>query len=99
MIPIARRTDASIATKTETALRETPRSVSVTERQTLDDRLAINVANTHDYTVGLLPADERGPAFSRGFPLSFDDLRRDGLRTYAWSVREPVALERVQYLQ
>src|SRR4030095_5798617 len=29
----------------------------------------------------------------------FYDLRRDGLRTYAWSVREPAALDRVQYLR
>src|SRR5262249_39666442 len=27
------------------------------------------------------------------------DLRRDGLRTYSWSVREPVALDRIQYLR
>jgi len=26
-------------------------------------------------------------------------LRRDGLRTYGWSVREPAALDRVQYLR
>lgn len=91
--------DASIAGKIDAPLLETPRSVSVTERRTLDDRLATNVSNAHDYTVGLMPADERGPAFARGFPVSFYDLRRDGLRTYAWSVREPVGVERVQYLR
>ena len=42
--------------------------------------------------------DERGPASARGFGIGFYDLRRDGLRTFSWSVREPVALERVQYL-
>src|SRR5262249_36625036 len=31
--------------------------------------------------------------------VSFYDLRRDGLRTYAWSVREPVGIERIQYLR
>jgi len=91
--------NASVATKIETPLRETPRSVSVTERQTLDDRLAVNITTAHDYTVSVMPADERGPAFSRGFSVSLFDLRRDGLRTSAWSAREPVALERVQYLR
>ena len=43
--------------------------------------------------------DERGPAFARGFPVGFYDLRRDGLRTYSWSVREPVAVDRIQYLR
>jgi iron complex outermembrane receptor protein len=43
--------------------------------------------------------DDRGPAFARGFRIDFYDLRRDGLRTYTWSVREPAALERVQYLR
>lgn len=90
---------ASVAGKLETPLIETPHSVSVTERRTLDDRAATNISNAHDYTVGVMPADERGPAFARGFPVSFYDLRRDGLRTYAWSVREPVAIERVQYLR
>ncbi len=46
-----------------------------------------------------MPQDERGPAFARGFPVDFYDLRRDGLRTYSWSVREPVALDRIQYLR
>jgi iron complex outermembrane receptor protein len=91
--------DASIATKTDTPLLETPRSVSVTDRRTLDDRLATNVEDAHDYTVGMIPEDERGPGYARGFRVGFYDLRRDGLRTYSWSVREPVALDRVQYLR
>ncbi len=91
--------DSSIATKTDTPLNETPRSVSVTDRRTLDDRLAVNISDAHDYTVGVTPMDDRGPAFARGFRIDFYDLRRDGLRTYTWSVREPAALERVQYLR
>ena len=91
--------DSSIATKTDTSLLETPRSVSVTDRRTLDDRLSTNVEDAHDYTAGLMPMDERGPASARGFGIGFYDLRRDGLRTFTWSVREPVALERVQYLR
>ena len=91
--------DASIATKTDTPLRETPRSISITERQTLDDRQAIRIADAHDYTAGVITADERGPAYARGFRVDFYDLRRDGLRTYAWSVREPVGIDRVQYLR
>lgn len=47
----------------------------------------------------MVTLDDRGPAAVRGFPLDFYDLRRDGLRTYGWSVREPVALDRVQYLR
>lgn len=90
---------ASVATKTETPVIETPRSVSVTERRTLDDRLAVNIADAHSYTAGLMPADERGPAYSRGFFVGFYDVRRDGLRTYSWSIREPVGVERVQYLR
>ena len=97
--PDAATSNAFVATKIETLLKETPRSVSITERQALDDRLAVNITTAHDYTVSVMPADERGPAFSRGFSVSLFDLRRDGLRTSAWSVREPVALERVQYLR
>jgi len=78
---------------------ETPRSVSIVDRHTLDEQAAINVTTAHDYTVGVTPLDERGPGSSRGFPLDFYDLRRDGLRTYSWSVREPVALDRIQYLR
>jgi iron complex outermembrane receptor protein len=65
----------------------------------LDELAVINVAESHDYTVGFMPLDERGPGSSRGFPVDFYDLRRDGLRTYSWSVREPIALDRVQYLR
>src|SRR5262245_15269184 len=91
--------ESSIATKISTPLIETPRSISVIDRQTLDDLSAINITQAHDYTVGITPQDERGTAFSRGFPVDFYDLRRDGLRTYSWSVREPVALDRIQYLR
>ncbi len=89
----------SIATKTDTLLLEIPQAVTVIDRQLLDDMQAINVSQAHDYAAGFTPQDERGPAFSRGFPIGFYDLRRDGLRTYTWSVREPVALERIQYLR
>ena len=91
--------DSSVATKIETPLIETPRSITIVDRQTLDDMAIVNITQAHDYTVGLSPQDERGPAFARGFPVDFYDLRRDGLRTYSWSVREPVALDRIQYLR
>jgi len=90
---------SSVATKIETPLIETPRSITVVDRRMLDDLGAINVTQAHDYVVGMTLLDERGPAFARGFPVEFYDLRRDGLRTYSWSVREPVALERIQYLR
>ena len=91
--------DSSIATKIDTPLLETPRSVSIIDRRTLDDMGAISVTQAHDYAVGVTLLDERGPAFARGFPVDFYDLRRDGLRTYSWSVREPVAVDRIQYLR
>src|SRR5262245_10451548 len=90
---------SSIATKIDTALIETPRSVTIVDRQTLDDLAVINITQAHDYSVGITPQDERGPAFARGFPVDFYDLRRDGLRTYSWSIREPAALDRIQYLR
>jgi iron complex outermembrane receptor protein len=97
--PDASARDASIATKTETPLIETPRSVTVVDRATLDDLGAIDVSQAHDFTTGVIPLDDRGPGVIRGFPVDFYDLRRDGLRTYGWSVREPVALDRIQYLR
>jgi iron complex outermembrane receptor protein len=90
---------SSIATKTDTPLLETSRSISITDRRTLDDLSAINITQAHDVTPGVTPLDERGPASVRGFPVSFYDLRRDGLRTFSWSVREPASLDRVQYLR
>lgn len=91
--------ESSVATKIETPLIETPRSITTIDRRTLDDLGVINITQAHDYAVGLTLLDERGPGFARGFPVEFYDLRRDGLRTYAWSVREPVALDRIQYLR
>jgi len=91
--------ESSHATKTDTPLLETPRGVSIVDRATLDELQAVNVSQAHDYVPSFTPQDERGPAFSRGFPVGFYDLRRDGLRTYTWSVRELVAVDRVQYLR
>jgi iron complex outermembrane recepter protein len=91
--------DSSVATKIETPLVETPRSVSIIDRRTLDDMGAISISQAHECVVGLTLLDERGPAFARGFPVDFYDLRRDGLRTYSWSVRELVAVDRIQYLR
>jgi iron complex outermembrane recepter protein len=90
---------SSLAEKIDAALLETPRSVTVVERATLDDLQAINVSQAHDYAPGFSPQDERGPGFDRGFAVGFYDLRRDGLRTYSWSVRELAAVDRVQYLR
>ena len=53
--------DSSIATKIETPLLETPRSVSIIDRRTLDDMGAVNITQAHDYAVGLTLLDERGP--------------------------------------
>jgi hypothetical protein len=69
--------------------------VSVVGRRTLDGLQAVNVTEAHDYVPSFIPQDERGPAYSRGFLAGLHDLRRDGLRTYTWSVRELVGVERV----
>jgi iron complex outermembrane receptor protein len=91
--------DASVASKIDIPLLDTPRSVTILDRRTLDDMSVVNITQAHDYAIGFTPIDERGPASSRGFPVDFYDLRRDGLRTYSWSVREPAALDRIQYLR
>ena len=91
--------DSSLATKVETPLLETPRSVSVIDQRTLDDMGAVNITQAHDYVVGLIPMDERGQGFARGFPVGAYDIRKDGLRIYSWSLREPVAVDRIQYLR
>ena len=90
---------SSIATKTDTPLLETPRSVTLVDSRVLGEMAVINIVQAHDFVAGFTPQDERGPALSRGFPVGFYDLRRDGLRTYSWSVREPAAVERIQYLR
>src|SRR5215470_1397028 len=90
---------SSIATKIVTPLLETPRSVTIVDSRVLGEMAVVNLTQTHDFVAGFIPQDERGPAYSRGFPVGFYDLRRDGLRTYSWSVREPAALDRVQYLR
>ena len=53
---------SSVATKIETPLVETPRSISTIDRRTLDDIGVINITQAHDYAVGFTPLDERGPA-------------------------------------
>lgn len=94
-----RTMSSSVATKTDTPLLEVPMNVSVTDRAQLDDMAAINIAKSHDYTVGFTSNGESGLADSRGFAVSWYDHRRDGLRTYAFSIREPAAVDRIQYLR
>lgn len=66
--------DSSVATKIETPLLDTPRSISIIDRGTLDDLAVVNITQAHDYTVGRTPQDERGPGFARGFPVDFYDV-------------------------
>ena len=94
-----RTPSTSVATKTDTPMLDVPMNVTVTDRTQLDDMQAINIAKSHDYTVGFTSTGETGLAQSRGFEVSWYDYRRDGLRTYAYSFREPAALDRVQYLR
>jgi iron complex outermembrane receptor protein len=97
--PDALPRESSIATKIDTPLLETPRSITIIDRGMLDEMGAISLTQAHDFATGFTPFNEHGTASARGFPLGFYDLRRDGLRTYSWSVRELVAADRVQYLR
>ena len=90
--------DSSIATKIDTPLLETPRSVSIIDRRTLDDMGAISVTQAHDYAVGLTLLDERGRRSRVDFQ-STSTICAATARTYSWSVREPVAVDRIQHLR
>jgi iron complex outermembrane receptor protein len=91
--------NSTIATKIDAPLLETPRSISIVDRRMHDGMGATNITQAHDFATGVTPLNEHGPGFARGFPIGYYDLRRDGLRTFSWSVRELAAVERVQYLR
>ncbi|MEM6703025.1 MAG: TonB-dependent receptor [Acidobacteriota bacterium] len=89
----------SVATKTFTPLLQIPLNVTVAERDQLDDMQAINISKSHDYAAGFMAVGYSGLAMARGFSVSWYDHRRDGLRIFSWSIREPVSLEKIQYLR
>jgi iron complex outermembrane receptor protein len=103
-------TRSATATKTDTPLLETPRSISVVTADEIDDQKATDIRQTLRYTPGLV-AEARGTDFSqpsliiRGFQ-SFDPIYRDGMKghgryflTYGSTPLDPYGLERVEVLR
>ena len=97
---------SATANRTDTALIETPRAVSVVSREQMDDQAVQTVEQSLRYSAGVLTEvdgyDLRRPSMSvRGFaPVEFlDGLRLFTLSPYAdWPV-EPQGLERVELLK
>jgi iron complex outermembrane receptor protein len=92
---------SSVATKTDTPLLDIPQAVTVQDQRFLQDISANSIMQAYDYAVGISPqgTTNAGPGYARGFNISWYDIRRDGLRTYAWSIREPFVAERIAYLR
>jgi iron complex outermembrane recepter protein len=99
--PDYRAYSTSVATKLDTPLLEVPQSVTVQDRRFLKDIGATSTIDAYDYVVGISAqgSTNAGPGYARGFDIGWYDIRRDGLRTFAWSVREPFLLEKTQYLR
>lgn len=97
--PGFRTESTSVATKSNTPILFVPLNVSVTGREQLDDMQVINIGKSHDYSTGFTTTSYSGLAMSRGFNVSWYDHRRDGLRIFSWSIREPVGVDRIQYLR
>lgn len=101
---------STTATKTDTPLIETPRSVSVITREQMDVQQNPSVLSVLQYAVGVV-AQSEGAAVDdsrisiRGFEmLDGDAFYRDGLRVknrgwWSYSATEPYGLERVEVLR
>ena len=96
------------ATKIDTPLIETPRSVSVITKKELEERAASNVVEAVRYTAGVTTAstgfDPRYDVIMlRGQVLSLNGDYRDGLRQYYVNYgnfpTEPYSLERVEVVK
>jgi iron complex outermembrane recepter protein len=96
------------ATKTDSAIVETPQSISVVTRDQMTMQAAQSIGEALRYTAGIM-AESNGPdpradtIGARGFSIGRDQYR-DGLRNYAFSnqggtVVEPYGLERVEVLR
>ncbi len=90
---------SSIATKVETDLLEVAQGVSTINLEFMEDISIRNLTDALDYIPGVFRQGYEGPATSRGFSLGYYDYRRDGMRIFTWSIREPVFNERIQYLR
>ncbi|NOI29386.1 TonB-dependent siderophore receptor [Vibrio coralliilyticus] len=96
------------ATKTDLAIHETPRAVSVVTREQMDDRASISIADALKYTPSIqsnyFGEDNKQDWFVvRGFDQAGTGLYQDGTRLYSagfysWQI-DPNALERVEILR
>tara|TARA_Y100001934_G_scaffold279004_1_gene381665 strand:+ start:2372 stop:4624 length:2253 start_codon:yes stop_codon:yes gene_type:complete len=96
------------ATKTDTPVSETPRSISIVTREQMDDRAAVSISDALRYTPGIQAGfygeDNKQDWFIvRGFKQANNGLYRDGTRTYSngfysWQI-DPFLLERVEILR
>ncbi|MCG9678865.1 TonB-dependent siderophore receptor [Vibrio sp. Isolate24] len=96
------------ATKTDLAIHETPRAVSVVTREQMDDRASISISDALQYTPGIQAnfygEDNKQDWFViRGFTQANNGLYQDGTRLYSagfysWQI-DPFALERVEILR
>jgi len=97
------------ATKTDTAVIESPQSIAIVTREQMDAQGVQSVSDALRYTAGVLAEangpDPRADSISiRGFDSNGRDQYRDGLRSYAFNnqggtVIEPYGLERVEILR
>lgn len=92
---------ATSATRTETPLRDTPRSIQVVPEQVLEDQRAIRVGDALRNVAGVAQGDNFGATLDRftirGF--SQDVFLRNGFRQRQNSLRETVNVERVEVLR
>lgn len=100
---------SATGTKTDTAIIETPQSISVQGREELDDRGVTSLSEAARYVPGLQTEQYGGDPTGftwfglRGFADSYNFLYVDGLRAPgdAYSVRrfDPFAVERIEVLR
>lgn len=96
------------ATKTDLAIKETPRAVSVVTREQIDDRASISISDALQYTPSIQTNhygdDNKQDWFVvRGFTQAGTGLYQDGTRLYSagfysWQI-DPFGLERVEILR
>ncbi|MEE2869479.1 MAG: TonB-dependent siderophore receptor [Pseudomonadota bacterium] len=96
------------ATKTDTPVKETPRSISIVTREQMDDRASVSIADALQYTPSIQAnfygEDNKQDWFViRGFKQANNGLYRDGTRVYSygfysWQL-DPFAQERVEILR
>ncbi|MDH5934083.1 TonB-dependent siderophore receptor [Vibrio splendidus] len=96
------------ATKTDVAIGETPRAISIVTREQMDDRASISIADALQYTPSIqanyFGEDNKQDWFViRGFEQANSGLYQDGTRLYSsgfysWQI-DPFGLERVEVLR